>query len=128
MPCPQLLDYLTENNVEFELTEHPSAYAAQDVAFKAGVPRRLFAKTVLVKLDGLLAMAVLPAHSNIDFQFLRELSGAWRKWIQGIEVQMAQILPNRKPVKQIFCFPDSHPRGLIKGDCFFRGTQPDFFR
>jgi Ala-tRNA(Pro) deacylase len=76
MPCSQLLDYLNENNVEYDLTEHPSAFAAQEVAFKAGVPGRLFAKTVVVKLDGHLAMAVLPADSNIDFQLLRELSGA----------------------------------------------------
>lgn len=76
MPCSQLLDYLKQNNVEFELTEHPCAYSASDVAFKAGVSGRLFAKTVLVKLDGHMAMAVLPADSRIDFQLLRELAGA----------------------------------------------------
>ena len=76
MPCPKLLEYLSENNVEFELHTHPSAYAAQDVAFKAGVPGRLFAKTVMVKLDGEMAMAVLPADSKIDFHLLRETAGA----------------------------------------------------
>jgi Ala-tRNA(Pro) deacylase len=76
MPCAKLLEYLTENKVEFELTEHPSAYAAQDVAYKSGVPGRLFAKTVLVKLDGKMAMAVLPADSKVDFHLLRETAGA----------------------------------------------------
>ena len=76
MPCAKLLEYLTDNQVEFELTNHPSAYAAQDVAFKAGVPGRLFAKTVLVKLDGKMAMAVLPADSKVDFHLLRETAGA----------------------------------------------------
>ena len=52
MPCAKLLEYLQSNNVDFELKEHPNAYAAQDVAFKSGVPGRRFAKTVLVKLDG----------------------------------------------------------------------------
>jgi len=76
MPCAKLLEYLTENKVDFDLTDHPSAYAAQDVAFKAGVPGRLFAKTVLVKLDGKMAMAVLPADSKVDFHLLRETAGA----------------------------------------------------
>jgi Ala-tRNA(Pro) deacylase len=76
MPCEKLLDYLEENKVEFELIEHPNAYAAQDVAFKAGVPGRMFAKTVIVKLDGEMAMAVLPADSKIDFHLLRETAGA----------------------------------------------------
>ena len=76
MPCAKLLEYLTENKVDFDLTDHPSAFAAQDVAFKAGVPGRLFAKTVLVKLDGKMAMAVLPADSKVDFHLLRETAGA----------------------------------------------------
>ena len=71
MPCAKLLEYLTDNNVEFELKNHPNAYAAQDVAFKSGVPGRLFAKTVMVKLDGKMAMAVLPADSKVDFHLLQ---------------------------------------------------------
>ena len=76
MPCAKLLEYLAENDVDFELKKHPSAYAAQDVAFKSGVPGRLFAKTVMVKLDGEMAMAVLPADSKVDFHLLRETAGA----------------------------------------------------
>jgi len=76
MPCPRLLTYLSENNVDYELHTHPSAFAAQDVAYKSGVPGRLFAKTVMVKLDGHMAMAVLPADSKIDFHLLRETAGA----------------------------------------------------
>jgi Ala-tRNA(Pro) deacylase len=76
MPCEKLLEYLTANNVEFELINHPNAVAAQDVAFKAGVPGRLFAKTVMVKLNGKMAMAVLPADSKVDFHLLRETAQA----------------------------------------------------
>lgn len=76
MPCAKLLEYLRKNHVDFELKEHPSAYAAQDVAYKSGVPARLFAKTVMVRLDGAMAMAVLPADSRIDFHLLRECARA----------------------------------------------------
>jgi len=76
MPCEKLLEYLTENKVDYELKNHPNAYAAQDVAFKSGVPGRLFAKTVMVKLNGEMAMAVLPADSKVDFHLLKETAGA----------------------------------------------------
>jgi len=75
MPCEKLLDYLESNGVDFEFIEHPKAYAAEDVAHKAGVPERAFAKTVMVKLDGLMAMAVIPAIAKVNFNLLREAAG-----------------------------------------------------
>lgn len=76
MPCEKLLDYLDSNHVEYDLQEHPQAYAAQETAVKARVPMRLFAKTVLVRLDGLMAMAVIPSDHKINFNLLREAAGA----------------------------------------------------
>lgn len=76
MPCEKLLEYLDENRVPYEMIVHPKAFAARDVAFKAGVPGRMFAKTVLIKLDGRLAMAVLPAEEKINFHLLREAAQA----------------------------------------------------
>jgi len=76
MPCEKLLEYLTENHVDFELTEHPQAYAARETALKAGVPIRLFAKSVLVRLDGLMAMAVIPSDHKINFNLLRQAADA----------------------------------------------------
>ena len=76
MPCEKLLEYLAENGVDHELVDHPQAYAARDVAFKAGVRGREFAKTVLVKLDGLMAMAVIPAEHKVNFNLLRDVAGA----------------------------------------------------
>ena len=76
MPCEKLLEHLESNGVDFEFIEHPKAYAAEDVAHKAGVPERAFAKTVLVKLDGLMAMAVIPSVAKVNFNLLREAAGA----------------------------------------------------
>ena len=76
MPCEKLLEYLDDNMVEYEMVEHPHAYAAHDVAFKAGVPNHQFAKSVIVKLDGLMAMAVLPAENKVNFNLLRDAAGA----------------------------------------------------
>ena len=76
MPCEKLLEYLDLSGVDYELVHHPEAYAARDVAFKAGVSGQEFAKTVLVKLDGLMAMAVVPAEHKINFTMLRDVAGA----------------------------------------------------
>lgn len=76
MPCDKLLEYLDNNHVQYELVDHPKAYAAKDVAFKSGIPGRMFAKTVLVKLDGRMAMAVLPSEDKVNFHLLREAAKA----------------------------------------------------
>ena len=76
MPCEKLLDYLNTNNIEYDLQEHPQAYAARETARKSGVPIRMFAKTVLVRLDGMMAMAAVPSDHKINFNLLREAAGA----------------------------------------------------
>jgi Ala-tRNA(Pro) deacylase len=76
MPCEKLLDYLAGHGIDFDFAEHPKAYAADDVARKSGIPERAFAKTVLVRLDGLMAMAVVPAVFKVNFNLLREAAGA----------------------------------------------------
>ncbi|RKZ19442.1 deacylase [bacterium] len=76
MPCEKLLDFLHESGVDFEFIDHPRAYAAEEVARKAGVEDRSFVKTVLVRLDGLMAMALVPASFKVNFNLLREAAGA----------------------------------------------------
>ena len=100
MPCAKLLEYLTENNVDFEMMEHPSAYAATEVAFKSGISGRMFAKTVLVNLNGKMAMAVLPADSKIDFQQLREVAGA-----ETVSLAIEQDFDQRFPDCELGAMP-----------------------
>ncbi len=76
MPCETLLEYLKISGVPYELVVHPHAYAARETAAKAGVPGHQFAKSVLVKLDGEMAMAVIPAAHKLNFNVLREVAGA----------------------------------------------------
>jgi Ala-tRNA(Pro) deacylase len=76
MPCTKLLDYLDDNEVDYDLEEHPQAYAARETAVKKEVPLRKFAKTVMVRLDGLMAMAVLPSDHKVNFNLLRDAAGA----------------------------------------------------
>ena len=52
---------------------HSSAYTAQEVAASAHIPGRILAKTVMVIIDGAMAMAVLPSSHRVLLDDLRDL-------------------------------------------------------
>jgi Ala-tRNA(Pro) deacylase len=62
--------------VKYVTISHSAAYTAQEIAASAHVPGRELAKTVIVKVDGKMAMAVLPASFKVDLQHLKEAAGA----------------------------------------------------
>lgn len=76
MPVNKLKNYLDENAVRYVTIGHSPAYTAQEVAASAHISGKMVAKTVMVKIDGNMAMAVLPASSNIDFGQLEDSLGA----------------------------------------------------
>jgi Ala-tRNA(Pro) deacylase len=51
-------------------------FTAQEIAASAHIPGKELAKTVMVKIDGKMAMAVLPASYRIDFDLLQGATGA----------------------------------------------------
>ena len=71
MPSESLIQYLDEHKVAYALIPHLPAYTAQVIAALAHIPGQELAKTVIVKLDGKLAMAVLPANFHVDLMSLR---------------------------------------------------------
>jgi Ala-tRNA(Pro) deacylase len=76
MPVQKLKEYLDLNKVKYVTMSHSPAYTAQEIAARAHVPGKDLAKTVIVEIDGRLAMAVLPASYQIDFDRLKEAAGA----------------------------------------------------
>lgn len=72
----QLKQHLDQNRVKYVTIAHSPAFTAQEVAATAHVPGREMAKTVMVKLDGKIAMAVLPASERVVFDLLRDAAGA----------------------------------------------------
>ena len=78
MPAKKLKDFLDSQKVRYVTITHSPAYTAQEVAASAHVSGKDVAKTVIVKLDGKTAMAVLPANRKIVLQDLRDMTGADR--------------------------------------------------
>jgi Ala-tRNA(Pro) deacylase len=52
---------------------HSKAYKAQKIAESAHLPGKELAKTVMIKIDGKMAMAVLPATERVDFERLKSV-------------------------------------------------------
>lgn len=76
MPSAKLKEFLDSENIKYVSIVHSRAYTAQETAESAHIPGRELAKTVMVKLDGELAMAVLPASDRVDFDLLRGAAAA----------------------------------------------------
>ena len=76
MPGNKTREFLDSHYVKYITISHSPAFTAQEIAASAHIPGRELAKTVMVKVDGEMAMAVLPASLKVDFDRLREVAGA----------------------------------------------------
>ena len=76
MPVRKLKEFLDRENIKYVSIVHSPAFTAQEVAASAHVTGKELAKTVIVQLDGEMAMAVLPANRKIVLQDLREVAGS----------------------------------------------------
>jgi Ala-tRNA(Pro) deacylase len=76
VPSKELKEFLDDNNIKYVTVTHSTAYTAQQVAALTHTKGKDFAKTVMVMLDGTLAMAVVPASYQVDMSRLKEGASA----------------------------------------------------
>jgi Ala-tRNA(Pro) deacylase len=76
MPVKKLKKFLDENHIKYVTISHSKAYTAQEIAASAHIPGKDLAKTVIIKIDGKLAMVVLPASYVVDFEMLKKVTGS----------------------------------------------------
>ena len=76
MPVAKLKELLDREKVKYVTISHSMAYTAQEIAAAAHIPGKEIAKTVMVKLDDRMVMAVLPATARVELDRLREIAGA----------------------------------------------------
>jgi len=76
MPLSKLRNYLDSHDVKYLVISHSLAYTAQGVAALVHLSGKKLAKTVIVKIDDVLAMAVIPASFHVDLDRLKRLTGA----------------------------------------------------
>ena len=95
MTARRLMDYLDHERAHYVTIPHSPTYTARATAQSAHVLPKDFAKTVIVSIDGRLAMAVLPASQQLDLEKLKKVTGAkhvrlapeseFERWFPGCE-------------------------------------------
>ena len=71
MPINRLRKFLDDSGIKYIVISHSLAYTAQGIAALVHIPGNELAKTVVVKIDGQFAMAVLPASRQVDLRLLK---------------------------------------------------------
>lgn len=64
--------FLDKTKFVFAQIEHDKAYTAKGLAAKINCSQDKLVKNIIVRMDGELAMVLLPASEKIDIQMLRE--------------------------------------------------------
>lgn len=100
MILKKLVEFLDSNHVKYVSITHSTAFTAQDVAQSAHIPGKEMAKTVIVWMDGAMAMAVLPASSMVDFNKLKEVTGA-----KSVELASESEFKDRFPECEVGAMP-----------------------
>jgi len=92
MPVKTLTRFLDDNEVKYVTIRHSIAYTAQQIAEAAHIPGDEMAKTVMIRLDDRLAMAVLRSTDKVDIDLLRGTAGA-KKAELATELQFQGMFP-----------------------------------
>ena len=107
MPTKKLKAFLDENKIKYISVQHSSAYTAQEIAAIAHIPGKDLAKTVMIKIDGKLAMAVLPASYKVSFEHLKDTLG-----VKEVRLAYEQEFMDKFPDCEVGAMP---PFGNIYG-------------
>ncbi len=76
MPVKKLKDYLDNLKVKYVTINHALAYTSQQIASISHIRGKELAKTVMVKIDGKMAMVVLPASYKVDLELVKRAARA----------------------------------------------------
>ena len=92
--------FLDANKVKYVIIQHSPAYTAQEIAASAHISGKELAKTVMIKIDGKLAMAVLPASYKISFDQLKEALD-----VDDVKLAQEQEFMNKFPDCEVGAMP-----------------------
>ncbi len=76
MPAQKLKQVLDQQKIKYISINHSPAYTARETAASTFIPRREFAKTIIVDIDGEKVMAVVSASRHVSIEALRNLAHA----------------------------------------------------
>src|SRR5215831_1560490 len=107
MPLQKLKEFLDSRNVSYEVISHSVAYTANEIAALAHIPGKELAKTVIVKIDGTLAMAVVSASQHVNLAYLKAAT-----FTKNVELATEDEFKERFPDCEVGAMP---PFGNLYG-------------
>jgi len=107
MSMSKIKKFLDTNKIKYVIIQHSPAYTAQEIAATAHISGKELAKTVMIKIDGKLAMAVLPASYKISFDQLKEALD-----VDDVKLAQEQEFMNKFPDCEVGAMP---PFGNLYG-------------
>jgi Ala-tRNA(Pro) deacylase len=134
VPVNRLKEFLDRNNVRYICITHSTAYTAQEIAALTHIKGRELAKTVIVKIDDTLAMAVLPASHHVNMEMLKTVTGASKVGL-ATELEFRARFPGCEtgampPFGNLYDMPVFVDETLTKDDeiAFNAGTHNELIR
>ena len=130
----RLKGFLDEQQIKYTLLAHSPAYTAQEAAATLHVPGKELAKTVVVKAEGKLALAVLPASYRVNTKLLAEAAGV-KKVELATENEFSATFPDCElgampPFGNLYDLPVYVDEALTQDEeiVFHAGTHRDAIR
>jgi len=131
MAIQRLTELLDQEGVRYVLLRHPLAYTAQQTSEAAHISGRLMAKTVMVRLDGRMAMVVIPACTRVDLHELALATGAHEVRLAA-EAEFQRVFPDSEigaepPLGNLYGVPVYISEALTRNDllAFNAGTHEE---
>lgn len=100
MPAKKLKELLDSQKVKYILLTHSPAFTSQEIAAAAHISGKQLAKTVIVKIEGKLAMVVLSANEHVNFAKLRDITG-----VSKIDLASESEFKDRFPECEVGAMP-----------------------
>src|SRR5690554_6088717 len=107
MPIQQLKEFLDGANVEYMCLTHPPAFTAQELAHHVKIAGDKVVKTVIIELDGKMAMLVMPATFRVRWESLSRILDT-----DFVDLADEQEFANRFPDCEVGAMP---PFGSLFG-------------
>lgn len=105
MPIQRLIELLERNGIHYSLISHRDTYTTAATGAVTHIPGREIAKTVMVRVDGQTAMAVVPGSRHLDLSALKKAMAA-----ENVQLMMEEEFASAFPDCDIGAMP---PFGVL---------------
>jgi len=86
----KIIEFFKKNKIKYEPIEHRTVYTAYDKAATLKVPEKIVGKTLILKGDGKLIFALIPANKNLDLNKFKKLAK-----IKKLEFTSEKLIKNK---------------------------------